>query len=54
LHPPSSMDAPNSQFVRVQLSGMSGTKSSRQQSVEEDGTGKEGEKAASSTVTCHD
>jgi len=42
------MDAPNSQFVRVQLSGMSGTKSSRQQSAEEDGTGKEGEKAASS------
>jgi hypothetical protein len=42
------MDAPNSQFVRVQLSGMSGTKSSRQQSVEEDGNGKEGEKAASS------
>jgi hypothetical protein len=50
LQPPSTMDAPNSQFVRVQLSGMS-SKSSRRQSSEEDGTGKEKDKAGSSRLS---
>jgi hypothetical protein len=44
------MDAPNSQFVRMQLSGMS-SKSSRRQSSEEDGTGKDKDKAGSARLS---
>jgi hypothetical protein len=39
-HPPSTLDAPNSQFVHVKLSGMSGSKSRRQLSSDDEGIGK--------------
>ena len=39
-HPPSTLDAPSSQFVHVKLSGMSGSKSRRQASADDEGIGK--------------
>jgi hypothetical protein len=39
-HPPSTLDAPNSQFVHVKLSGISAAKSKRQSPTDAEGIGK--------------
>ncbi len=48
-HPPSTLDVPSSQFVRVQLSGMSSSKSTRL-STEEEGNGRDKSMSRSSGV----